>query len=119
MPPKPSGVPNSLILRAIDRQRQPALGARKGDGGRQPARIAQRGEIRTPFGRFFLPGDPRRQARVELGDQVLEIVGLAGELAGAGAFLRERLLAVGLLLLALIGQQAQALALQAQAQELA
>src|SRR5207302_7975305 len=115
----PDAVRSAELLdsHAVNRQRQPAFGGREGDSRRQAARIAEGGEIRTSFGRFVLAGAPiaarGAQTKLELCDQVLEAVGLVRKLRRALTFLVQRLLALRLLPLALIGQQAQALAFEA------
>src|ERR1700722_19459821 len=47
-----------LYSHAVDGERKPALGGREGDGRRQAAGIAQRGETRTSFTPLVLAGPP-------------------------------------------------------------
>src|SRR5258708_21767013 len=80
-----------LDSHAIDRERQPALGGHEGDGRRQAARLAPQSRARTTG---FVLARAAREAEtlLELGDQVLEDVGLVRELSGELPLTRAHLL---------------------------
>src|SRR5579883_2085638 len=101
---------------AIDRERQASFSGRKSNCGCQAPRIAQGSQIRTLW-LVIVAGRPR--ALLQLRDQIFEIIGLPGQLGRALMLLLERLLAIRQLLLALLGQEAQALVFLAEQGELA
>ena len=98
VPPKPSAVPNSRILDSVHRQRQAA--ARRGERDRrgQPPGVVEGGNVRPALlgrARGEMGGAVGAvEVGLELADEVLEAVDLAGEVGGALAFAIERLLGV-------------------------